>query len=128
MNDVKRFHLGDVLSITTGALVSRDHMAGVYAILNHMTGEDLFTHQLPRAMDDAQPYLFDQFPELRAVHFPGGLDSKEAVFAWVDEQAATYGEWFAVKAIPAVARMPHDPIVDAVAIAGPRGVHVVVTD
>lgn len=49
LREGKRFHLGDVLSITTGHLLSPRHMEGVYEILNHMTGDQLFTHQLPRA-------------------------------------------------------------------------------
>lgn len=45
----KTFHLGDILTITTGRLVSPRHMEGVYDILNWMTGEDLLvTHQIPR--------------------------------------------------------------------------------
>lgn len=30
----RNFHLGDILSITTGRLVSRRHMEGVYDLLN----------------------------------------------------------------------------------------------
>ena len=43
------FHIGDILSVTTGRLVSPRRMDGVYDILNFMTGDNLFTHQLPRA-------------------------------------------------------------------------------
>jgi len=32
------FHISDVLSITTGRLVSSRKMEGIYKILNHMTG------------------------------------------------------------------------------------------
>jgi hypothetical protein len=41
----REFHLGDVLSITTGVLVSPRRMEGVSDILEFMTGSDLFTHQ-----------------------------------------------------------------------------------
>lgn len=61
----KDFHLGDVLSITTGVLVSFRSMEGIYDILNFMTGDDLFTHQLPRATDECKPHLLEQFPELK---------------------------------------------------------------
>ena len=60
----KTFCLGDVLSITTGRLVSPRHIQGVYDILNFMTGDNLFTHQLPRAMEECAPFLLKQFPEL----------------------------------------------------------------
>ena len=59
----KQFHLGDVLSITPGRLVSPRHMEGVYEILNFMTVDNLFTHQLPRACDECGPYLVEQFPQ-----------------------------------------------------------------
>ena len=36
------FDLGDIPSITTGALVSPRHIDGVYDILDYMTGEQLF--------------------------------------------------------------------------------------
>jgi hypothetical protein len=66
----KKFHVSDVLSITTGRLVSTRHMDGVYDILNFMTGDNLFTHQLPRASKECTPWLLKQFPELeKAGHY-----------------------------------------------------------
>ena len=61
---MKSFHISDVLSVTTGRLVSTRHMDGVYAVLNFLTGDDLFTHQLPRTMDECKPWLRTQFPQL----------------------------------------------------------------
>ena len=61
----KPFNLSDVLSITTGRLVSFRHMEGIYDILNHMTGDDLFTHQLPRAMEVCAPVLLSDHPWLQ---------------------------------------------------------------
>ena len=69
---VRLFHISDILSITTGRLVSNRHIDGVYDILNFLTGDDLFTHQLPRASRECEPwmrtqypYLFDDNPEVR---------------------------------------------------------------
>lgn len=64
MNSIAKFHISDVLSVTTGYLVSTRHIQGVYDILNHMTGENLFTHMLPAASDLCQPRLREQFPDL----------------------------------------------------------------
>jgi hypothetical protein len=58
------FHISDVLSITTGRLVSSRHMEGIYKILNHMTGDNLFTHQLPRASRECEPVLVAAYPQL----------------------------------------------------------------
>lgn len=59
-----QFHISDILSITTGRLVSNRHMEGIYAILNHMTGDNLFTHQLPRAARECAPVLLAAYPQL----------------------------------------------------------------
>jgi len=61
---MKLFSISDVLSVTTGRLVSDRHMDGMYAILNFLTGDDLFTHQLRRAMNEVKPWLRSQFPTL----------------------------------------------------------------
>jgi hypothetical protein len=61
---LKSFHISDVLSATTGRLVSSRHMEGVYDILNFVTGDNLYTHQLPRAMRECEPWLRTQFPTL----------------------------------------------------------------
>jgi hypothetical protein len=60
----KEFSLGDVLSITTGRLLSERHMDGVYDILNWMTGDNLYTHQLPRDGKACEPWLIEQYPQL----------------------------------------------------------------
>lgn len=44
----KTFHVGDILSVITGRLVSPTHMDGIYAICSHLAGESVMTHQLPR--------------------------------------------------------------------------------
>lgn len=75
----KQFHISDVLSVTTGRLVSTRHMAGIYEILNHMTNDQLFTHQLPRASAECKPWLIRQYPQLADVD-GGALD------AWFERQ------------------------------------------
>jgi hypothetical protein len=94
MSASKTFHLGDILSVTTGKLVSPRHIDGVYDILNWMTGDNLFTHQLPRAMDECQGPLLAQHPGLAAVVPPEdfGPDPKAGVEAWLAGQVAIYGE------------------------------------
>ena len=61
---MKSFHISDVLSVTTGKLVSSRHMDGIYDILNFLTGDSLYTHQLPRAMRECEPWLRSQFPTI----------------------------------------------------------------
>ena len=97
MSATKAFHLGDILSITTGRLVSPRHIDGVYDILNWMTGDNLMTHQLPRACRECEIPLLHQHPDLTAIEvpdFPGG--DKESVKRfygqWLAGQVAIYGE------------------------------------
>jgi hypothetical protein len=96
MTGTKTFHLGDVLSITTGRLVSPRHMEGVYDILDWMTGDSLMTHQLPRAVDECQGPLLAQHPDLAAIEVPDdfgeGGHAEQAVSNWLAELAAAYGE------------------------------------
>lgn len=93
---VRSFHLGDILTITTDLLVSPRHMEGVYDILNWMTGDSLFTHQLPRAARECKPALLAQHPDLAGLDVPDfsvAAHSAEAVVrAWLAEQVVRFGE------------------------------------
>ena len=59
-----KYHISDVLTITTGRLVSSRHIEGVYDILGYMTGDSLMTHQLPRAMRECAPTILKAYPQL----------------------------------------------------------------
>lgn len=84
MSATRPFHLGDILSVTTERLVSPRHIEGIYDILGWMTGDALFTHQLPRANDECKGPLLAQHPE--------DFGGKEGVDRWLAEQVAVYGE------------------------------------
>src|SRR3990167_2376272 len=110
----KQFHLGDVLSITTGRLVSPRHIDGVYDILNFMTGDNLFTHTLPRASDECKPYLVAQFPQLvtperdsaiaelgKSLKTKSGKAEVEKIVAdWLANQGAQQGKRVTGRAVP----------------------------
>lgn len=93
MSETKTFHIGDILTVTTGKLVSPRHVDGIYDILNFMTGDSLFTHQLPRGMDECEPSLRAQFPDLAAIEITDDFGgSEERVKAWLAGQVAIHGE------------------------------------
>ncbi len=143
----KQFHLGDVLSIITGRLVSKRHIDGVYNILNFMTGDDLFTHQLPRAGAECKPYLIGQFPQLVGVEMNFAItelgdalkaksgkaemadaaDADKIVADWPARQVAKYGEMFSVKPIPKGAHEFKNPIAEAEEMMGGPEKVIVVT-
>ena len=104
----REFHLGDILSITTGRLVSPRHVEGIYDILNFMTRDNLFTHQLPRACDECKPYLLGQHPQLKEVDASKvGRDNWQE---WLAEQVTAFGEHLSVEQIPMDDHAEKDPI------------------
>ena len=104
--NTKEFHVGDILSITTGRLVSLKGMDGVYEILNYMTGEILHTVGIPRAADDALPYLIQQLPWLVEVNKLFEELEKQEDFDWhevmtiVEELGKRYGITHQIYPIP----------------------------
>lgn len=104
------FALGDVLSITTDRLVSRDHISGVYRILNFMTGDNLFTHTLSRAAAECKPSLLAQHPQLTEIVVPDDFGTAEAVFAWLAEQEAVYGSMLDIEPLDAADHTVIDPV------------------
>lgn len=68
---MQNFHIGDILSVTHDCLVSPEGIGGVYKILNHMSGEELFTHQLPRVAREAAPVLRAALPFLAEIDLEG---------------------------------------------------------
>jgi hypothetical protein len=121
----EEFHLGDILTVTTGRLVSPRHIDGVYVILNYMTGDNLFTHQLPRAMYQCAPLLLEQHPFLRDVEVPENFEGKDHVDAWLHEQVANYGEWHHVHPIILAQRPIVDPIEEFIDMVGEEKIIVV---
>lgn len=96
MTETKLFHIGDVLTITSGKLVSPDHIGGVYNICGWMTGESLFTHQLPRVSREIEEPLRSQLPELAAVEVPAGLNSEQKVKDFLETLYPKFGQFVSV--------------------------------
>lgn len=116
MSHTKSFHLGDILSITTGRLVSPTLMDGVYAILNHMTGESLFTHALIRASRVCKPVLLEQHPDLAAVDAESVTG--ENWTHWLAEQVQRFGERRDVVALQSYESK--DPITELIEMGVPE--------
>ncbi|MET8985874.1 hypothetical protein ABZW49_10535 [Nonomuraea wenchangensis] len=110
MPETRDFHIGDILSVTTGLLVSPRHIQGVYDILNWMTGDNLFTHQLPRASDECRDPLLRQHPDLAGVRTPDEFTGEEHVRAWLAEQVKRFGETRPVAPLAPVDHTRIDPI------------------
>lgn len=119
MTEVKRFHLGDLVSVYTGILVSPNHIGGVYDVCDFVTGEKHMTHQLPRASEAVRPWLAGQHPWLVDVvvdlDIPSSADRDEAwliVSTWLDQAATQWGEYHEVRAMPLGMYVGREPIAE----------------
>lgn len=143
---MKQFHIGDILSVTTGRLVSARHIDSVYEILSFLVGgESLWTHQLPRVMDECRPWLATQFPDLmkdspRMVALLADLDARLsnrgdgrveiACAEWVETVRAVFGlpVYVPVYEMGADMHTSIDPLTEAQAMFGDDKVIPVVMD
>jgi hypothetical protein len=126
----REFPIGDVLSVTTGVLVSRQHIGGVYEVCDYMTGAANFTHQLPRVSAEITPAIHQQHPWLADISVPDwDMEGKsrdevgEIVFAWLDSIEAEHG--LTVTLEPLAAYVAQDPIEEACDMVGAEKVFVV---
>lgn len=110
--DYEVFHLGDLLSVTDGKMVSPRYVDGVYAVMDFVTGEKHMTHQLSRAADVVKPWLLEQHPWLAGITVPDGLNSKEAVLDWLDDVTSIYGVDHIVMAMPLGMYVGREPIAE----------------
>lgn len=102
MSASKRFHIGDILSVTSGILVSPEHIGGVYQILDWMVDESLMTHQLPRVSRECEPFLRQTFPDLAAIDVEAAAITSEAeLTTWFASLEPQYGTHRDVPKLPA---------------------------
>lgn len=90
MSETKDFHISDVLTMTTGKLVSSRHMDGLHELAEWMAGEPVWTHQLPRIMREARPILLAAHPRLAETNCDGV--TPENLTERIAEWAAQFGE------------------------------------
>jgi hypothetical protein len=94
MKESRKFHLGDILSVVNGQMLSVHGIKGLYDILNYMTNDSIYTHQIPRVMDECAPYLVNEMPWLENIDTsnitPDNFEKQISVF--VQE----YGEFHPV--------------------------------
>lgn len=86
----KRFHIGDVLSVTTGVLVGPGHVGGIYEVVDHMVGRPHWTHELPTASEQVVPEILRQVPEIAEAK-PPQINGEEEAEAWVASVAMYIG-------------------------------------
>lgn len=86
---------GQLISITDGRLAC--DIGDVYKALDAITGDNLFTHQLPRASRFVEPFLAELHPWVRDLPPMPSLDGlptedvADVVYGWVDRISAEHG-------------------------------------
>lgn len=123
------FHIGDILTVTTDFIVSPRGMKGATDVLNYMTNDALFHHQLSRAVEECKPELLRQHPQLNSVVVPEDFDEWESwekwlvkSKEWLEKIVAKFGERLPVKPLPSNAHIYKNPIEELCDIVGPEKV------
>lgn len=122
----RSFHIGDLLTVSDGRLVSPNHIGGVYEVVDFVTGQQHMTHQLGRAAEAIRPWLLGQHPWLADVQFtyviPDGASNEQAadiIATWLAGEAAVHGEFHEVEPMPFGGYVGRDPIAELVEMVGP---------
>lgn len=112
--ETKSFHVGDVLSVMTGVLVSPDHIGGVYKILGWMVDDEgVMTHQLPRLSREVEPFLRKAFPDLAAIDMSAvSITSEAECIAWLASLEPEFGTHRNVPRLPREDHTDIDPIAE----------------
>ncbi len=109
-----KFTTGEIISIGIGRLCCP--IDGVYRILNFLTGDNLFTHQLPRAMRTSQQWVRDQHPWLAQLE-PRGC-TPETWCTWLADVEDRFGQEHELTALPDGAWKRMDPVNEAISMVG----------
>ena len=87
-------------------------MDRVYEIMNFLTGDNLFTHQLPRAFHACESWVKTQCPWLNELKESDC--TKETWQAWLADAEARFGKEHELNPLPHGQWMQRDPIQEAV--------------
>jgi hypothetical protein len=100
MTEVRNFDISDVLSVSTGQLVSARHMDGVYDILGFMTGDpSITTIGLAMVSEACKKEILRQHPQLTGLRYAGPR-KPESVDEWVLVQAEKFGRVLPIQPLP----------------------------
>lgn len=86
-NDGSRlFHIGDILSVTTGRMLSPRGMEGYYDLLDFVTNDHALTTQLPRFAEECKPEIERQLGEIIKPfqNVPTNLKGRLKLYRWLN--------------------------------------------
>lgn len=108
--ETKLFPTAVVLSTVTGRLLC--DIGAIYEVLNWMTGESVYTHQIPRISREAEPVILAAHPQLREAWREAALVNADNWQDWRDRWNLRYGAEIAVPKMGAAEHKAIDPITE----------------
>jgi hypothetical protein len=119
-NNQKVFDLGAILNITTCRLLT--NMDDIYEVLNYLTGDSIYTHQIPRVIKVARSYVLSLYPELNGIDNDVVINSFEDAKIFIDEQKQVFGEKLPLMPMSKADGYSYvDPIIEAFEMTSRRG-------
>lgn len=125
MAETKGFPTSIVLSVVTGRLLC--DIGGVYEVLGWMTGEQVFTHQIPRIDREATPVILALHPSLSDAVAEAHQVNPDNWREWLATWVARYGESLAVPKMTADEHERIDPMSELAEKIPPRNIIVAST-
>lgn len=123
MTTTKEFATLDVVTVTSGVLLSDRLLDAVYDVCGWMLNDSLMTHQLPAASDVVGPYIIGQHPWIASLVLPKG--NKPALKSFSERLVQTRGETITLTRPDSPAWERGRALTDLIEIAGDRPVIVV---
>ena len=101
MNKIKQkrmYHISDILTVTTGYMVSTRGGVGLSDIMEFICQDDyLGTIGLIRMHEDCTKVIFDQYPELMNEKVPEFMEQYDVVDKYVKDSIDKYGEYLEIE-------------------------------
>ena len=122
-NKSKKFDICEVLSAVTSLRLSSQGLGGFYAVLEHMTGSEIYTNQVDRAQGSQvklickqHPKLQNRFSQERLAKLSEQLQRRtskpsrvRAVKAYLRAMSRAHGQHLALERSPSISYNPMDP-------------------
>jgi len=92
----RSFHVGEIISVTSGLLLPPNGMSGVHALISFMVGHDCFDYMLAEYREPCMNALLEQHPQIAELESmddvgAGGLSS-DKIAGWLQKQVDKFGE------------------------------------
>ena len=94
----RQFPICDILTVITGRLVMPDGLSDAQKLMSFLTGEPVYTSQVPVMLPECQYELIRQHPFLKAVQLRDPA-SPEQIKQWLNEATLQFGASLTVSSI-----------------------------